>query len=297
MTFNVSDVDSGSPGHPETPPASGPPECCIIVNSISAELSVETLHPVPVQDGGRKYRIYGDIVSKAEKRCIPQKFERVPWIPGPQGPVWECHKFVVPLNCEGGKWPERKKPGSITPAHFGPKDQPDEVDFGYDFECNHPAGPFPERPPRLHICSVEWESCGDPCDADPTDCDCNETSSVHVDFEIEFLNIIGDFTNLFKAVRSLVGLGSTANDVSDFANDIGGCAARFFSKFKDAPEMKGAFGRKYNCQCKPTGKARSPGKPDKKPKFDPAGDLPSWTGLGSSAGSSGDPCDCAMRGF
>ena len=294
MAFGEVATGGGSgPSHPDPTP-SGSGDCCILVNSVEADLSVETLHAMPITNGARKYHIYGTVTAKAEKKCIPKNPVYNPYedaTPAEQGPNFTCGDIVIPLTCDDGQWPAPTPESPTVYEHLSRPKPTNTVPFGFDFDCN----PMPGLPvpPSLKLCAVEWETCGEPCPEDPTNCYCNIIQETTVDFEIEFLNVIGDVAGLVRAVRRL--LPGDAQDVADFINDIGGCAARFMEKMIEGMP-KGVCGKKVNCSCEKEGESRDFGKPNKKPKYDPLPFdrklVPSWVGVPEQGGSSSQPCDC-----
>tara|TARA_R110002020_G_scaffold171745_1_gene361790 strand:+ start:3025 stop:3933 length:909 start_codon:yes stop_codon:yes gene_type:complete len=285
-------------GRTEAGPPPSSEDCCLLINSVTANLNVETLHDVPIRTAERKYRVYGTVTAKAEKRCIPKVIPEPNEFAGPavlQGPHWSCGNFKIPLTCAGGRWPKPKRPDPFKPGEERPKPE-NEVDFGFEFNCK-PIPGLP-TPPSLKMCSVEWESCSEPCSSDPANCYCNVEQTTSVDFEIDFLNIAGDLAGIIRAARSLIpGIGSSdAVSVAGLVDDLGGCAVKFFKELKDKMP-KGVCGKKVNCECQKEGEDRSFALPDKKPKFDPLSFGPSWLGNLVDAGGATDaetnkPCDC-----
>jgi len=244
------------PSEPTTTPSTTTPitvpppkeDCCVLLN-----INAYMFELVPLDQGNRlstKWKALGRANHVVKKFCLTeqQKIEGVEieidpmvmdnrpnpplmGIPGVDTIRWKKEKFRI--YCEKGEYPNRKN-------------RPN-----YQFQCG--VGDFGQPGSgrrKLWIFKAYWKDCGEPCEQDPTKCECTNDNLKSINVDISLAKMQDDFAsipiigNIVGAVSEIVGETGTDNFLQQVLAEIN----------------KGGVPQ-FSCACKP-GRTKKLAAPD-----------------------------------
>ena len=217
--------------------------CCVIVNIMEASLDCKRTDDG--MTGEHRYKISGDIVTKAKKHCI-----QGPTLFTPNNSL--SHRGAV-VDCQGGEYPKAEQANQVKPlVQWNCAGTTKKLDM-FSAKWIRCAKPCSEDISEIEDCpgytppatAPGWEFTGDP----RPKCCCEKETKIPIDVEIKFNVSVQDITG---------GIGGIIGGVGQIITDTEG--QNVFDEL--IPLLKGKLGKEVGCACKEIGRPRDLGMPD-----------------------------------